>query len=301
MGTPVFAVPILERLAEHHEVAAVYCRPDAASGRGRALLPPPVKVAAQGLGIPVRQPGSLRTDEAALEIRADMPAVIVVAAYGLILPPAVLVIPSHGCVNVHASLLPRHRGAAPVQRAILEGDALTGVSIMLMEEGLDTGPYALQRTIAVDDLDADSLSDRLSSIGAEALLDVLARIEDETVVWTPQNEAIATYAAKITKDDVALEPTLSVRDATRRVRASSHQAASRILVGGIDLAPVHAMSSAESIPPGVARRVRGGLLLGMADGALLIDRMRPAGKAVLDGAAWACGSRMTADTPWRRA
>jgi methionyl-tRNA formyltransferase len=301
MGTPSFAVPILERLAEVHDVVAVYTRPDAASGRGRTLLPPPVKVVARRLGIPVRQPASLRTEQAALEIAGDEPAVIVVAAYGLILPPSVLSIPEHGCVNVHASLLPRHRGAAPVHRAILEGDPVAGVSIMLMEEGLDTGPYALQRSLDVDELDADTLTERLAQIGAEALIDVLERIENGTAVWTPQSEALATYAAKVTKDDVALEPTLSANVAARRVRASSHQAASRIVVDGVDLAVIHVIPSAENVPVGIARRVRGGLLLGLADGVLLVDRLRPAGKAEIDGAAWANGSRLSTDTTWRRA
>ncbi len=301
MGTPSFAVPTLERLAGVHEVVAVYSRPDAASGRGRALLPPPVKVAAESLGIPVRQPGSLRTQEVAEELRADAPSVIVVAAYGLILPSAVLAIPTQGCVNVHASLLPRHRGAAPVHRAILEGDTVTGVSIMQMEEGLDTGPYALQISVEIGDLDAEALTERLADLGAVALTDVLSRIETGTVVWTPQDEALATYAAKVTKEDVALQPTLSVTEAARHVRASSRQAASRIMVDGVDLAVLHAISSPEDVAPGMARRARDGLLLGLSDGALLVDQLRPAGKAAIDGTSWACGSRMTADTMWGRA
>ncbi len=138
MGTPQFAVPILERLVEEYEVVAVYTRPDAASGRGSKLLPPPVKTAAERLGVPVRQPESLKTPDAVAQIAADAPEMIVVAAYGMILPPDVLSIPMHGCINVHASLLPRHRGAAPVQHAILDGDTQTGISIMKMEEGLDT-------------------------------------------------------------------------------------------------------------------------------------------------------------------
>ena len=300
MGTPRFAVPILERLASEHEVVAVYSRPDAASGRGSKLLPPPVKVAAEQLGLPVRQPASLRTPEAAEMLRADAPTVIVVAAYGLILPPEILEIPSGGCVNVHASLLPKHRGAAPVHRAILEGDEETGVSIMQMEEGLDTGPFALRRSILVDGLDADELTERLADLGAEALIDVLRLMESGEETWTVQDDGAATYAAKVTKSDVALDPALSVTDALRRVRASTRQATSRILLDGVDIAVLHASESSESVPPGLARRSREGLLLGMSDGTVLVDRMRLAGKAATDGASWARGSRLLIDTPWSR-
>jgi len=300
MGTPRFAVPILERLATEHEVVAVYSRPDAASGRGSRLLPTAVKVAAEQLGISVRQPVSLRTPDAAEMLRSDAPTVIVVAAYGLILPPEILAIPVGGCVNVHASLLPKHRGAAPVHRAILEGDEDTGVSIMQMEEGLDTGPFALQRSIRVGDLDADALTERLADLGAEAIIDVLRLIEAGEATWTAQDDSSATYAAKVTRSDVALEPALSVTDALRRVRASTRQATSRILVDGFDIAVLHARESSDSVQSGLARRSLDGLLLGMSDGTVLVDRMRLAGKAAVDGASWARGSRLSIDTPWSR-
>jgi methionyl-tRNA formyltransferase len=301
MGTPDFAVPILERVAADHDVLAVYTRPDAASGRGSKLLPPPVKSAAERLGIPVRQPRSLRAPDVIAPLIADAPDVIVVAAYGVILPSEVLGIPAHGCVNVHASLLPRHRGAAPIQRAILEGDAETGVSIMQMEAGLDTGPFALSESLPIDDLDAAALTTALSRVGVNALAEVLRRIEAGTVVWTPQDESSATYAHKITREDVALDPSLTAAAAIRRVRASSPQARVRILAGDIDLVALHAVPGTESVRPGSARRTPEGLLLGVADGAVLIDRMRPAGKGSVDGAAWSRGSRLAEDTPWHRA
>lgn len=298
MGTPEFAVPVLERLCARHDVAAVYTRPDAASGRGKTLLPPPVKLAAERLGIPVRQPATLRDDSTVGLIEGDAPDVIVVAAYGLILPPRVLSVPRHGCVNVHASLLPRHRGAAPVQRAILAGDTVTGVSIMRMEAGLDTGPYALQRAIEIGDMDAEQLTRRLSEIGADALLAVLGEIEAGTVVWIEQDDSAATYAAKIVRSDVALDAGLETAEALRRIRASSDQARSRVIIQGVDIALMHAVPSDVSVAPGHARRSPQGLLLGVAGGTLLVDRMRVAGKSPVDGASWARGSRLDGDSAW---
>ncbi len=300
MGTPQFAVPVLERLAEEYEVVAVYTRPDAASGRGSKLLPPPVKTAAERLGLVVRQPESLKTPEVVSLVMSDTPEIIVVAAYGMILPPDILAIPVHGCVNVHASLLPRHRGAAPIQRAILEGDTETGVSIMKMEEGLDTGPFALKVSMQMKDLDVITLTTELARLGESVLIDVLRRIEAGTVVWIPQDESLATHAAKVTRDDIALDASLTVDAAIRHVRASSRQANVRVVAGDIDLVVLHASRSPEVVPPGLARRTRDGLVLGVSDGGVLIDRMRPAGKAAQDGIGWACGSRLAEDSAWQR-
>lgn len=300
MGTPEFAVAILERLADEFDVISVYTRPDAASGRGSKLLPPPVKVAAERLSLPIRQPASLKTPEAVAQLTSDAPDVIVVAAYGLILPLQVLAIPPHGCVNVHASLLPRHRGAAPVQRAILAGDTETGVSIMLMEEGLDTGPFALTAPIDIGELDVEALTAALAHLGADALIEVLRRIEAGTVDWTIQDESAATYAAKVTRNDVALDPGMTVSSAIRHIRASSRQASIRILAGDLDLVVLHAIPSPEQIAPGIARRTREGLVIGLSDGGLLLDTIRPAGKPASDGAAWSRGSRLMTDVTWER-
>lgn len=232
MGTPDFAVPSLERLAETHRVIGVYTRPDAASKRGRSLVAPPVKVAAQRLHVPVFQPLTLRDPAEIDRLRTLSPDVICVAAYGMILPSQVLEIPQHGCINVHASLLPRYRGAAPIHRAVLDGATTVGVSIMRMEEGLDTGPYALQRAIDVDDLDVPELTSRLGSIGAEALVETLADMESGSVEWTVQNDAEATYANKVTREDVELDPALTVSEAVRRVRASTRQAPAALEIDG---------------------------------------------------------------------
>lgn len=298
MGTPAFAVPSFEALAERHEVVAAVTRGDKPSGRGGSLRPSPVKEAALAAGVPVFQPSTLR-GEAADVLRGLAPDVICVAAFGMLLPPEVLAIPPHGCINVHASLLPAYRGAAPIQRAILDGERVTGISIMLMEEGLDTGPYALQRQIALANRYADEVEAELARVGAQALLDVLEALERDSVVWTPQDDTAATYAAKLTKDDVALTPDISVTHALARVRASTRRAPARACVGDRELTIARASAVQAAIAPGAVCLHEGLPALGFADGAILLDAVRPAGKGDMPGAEWARGARLTADTCWR--
>ena len=178
MGTPEFAATILDDLVQHHDVVAVYTRPDAVRGRGKRLEPSPVKVVAERHGLAVLTPRTLRDEEAQRELAAFRPDVICVAAYGAILPKAVLDIPTHGCLNVHASLLPRWRGAAPIERAILAGDEEAGVCIMRMEEGLDTGAYCVCRTAVVGRKNAAALTDELANLGSHALLTALVHVEE---------------------------------------------------------------------------------------------------------------------------
>lgn len=301
MGTPAFAVPSLHAVADAHTVLAAFTRPDASSGRGSRLVPPPVKSRALELGIPVLQPSSLREPGVVERMRGLAPDVICVAAYGMLLPPEVLEIPRFGCVNVHASLLPRYRGAAPIERAILNGDEVTGVSVMRMEEALDTGPYARQVVVPVDDLDSAGLSEQLARAGAEALLDVLSGLESGSVEWTPQDEMSATYAPKIVREDVSLDPSLTTVSALRRIRASSERVTARVAVDGAEMVLLGASRSDVPLPAGAATFTKAGLLLGFADGSLLIDRMRPAGKGAMTGSAWVCGYRGDADATWRSA
>lgn len=299
MGTPRFAVPSLNALADAHEVVGVFTRADAPSGRGSRLVPPPVKVRAVERGIPVFQPATLRDHTVVAGIRDLAPDVICVAAYGMLLPPDVLALPPFGCVNVHASLLPRYRGAAPVERAILAGDAITGVSIMRMEEGLDTGPYALQIEVPIDDQDAAHLTDVLSEVGANALLDVVDRLSESGAVnWTEQNDADATYAPKIARADVAIDPSLTTEDALRRIRASTPRATVRIALDGREMVVLSAVRSDVVVAQGEARCARSGVTLGFADGALEIDRLRPAGRGAMSGAAWVCGLQDTPGSHW---
>ena len=218
MGTPEFAVPTLEALiAAGHEVAAVYSQPPRPAGRGKALRPSPVQQRAEAAGIEVRTPLSLRTQEEQKEFAALGLDAAVVAAYGLILPEPVLSAPRRGCLNVHGSLLPRWRGAAPVQRAILAGDAITGVTIMGMERGLDTGPMFAMRETAVDRKTAGELTDEIARMGAALIVEVLARLDEIEPV--PQPEEGVTYASKIGKHEARLDFGQAAEAAERQVRA----------------------------------------------------------------------------------
>ncbi len=220
-GTPEFAVPPLEvLLSSAHELAAVYTQPDRPAGRGRSLRASPVKETAQRAGVQVRQPLTLKDEQAVRELAALAPDLMVVVAYGLLLPQAVLDIPARGCVNVHASLLPRWRGAAPIQRAILAGDAETGVTLMQMERGLDTGPMLARASCAIDAEDtAASLHDRLAALGAELLAQNLEAILGGELPARPQDDAQACYAAKIDKSEAELDWRQPALQLDRQVRA----------------------------------------------------------------------------------
>ncbi len=220
MGTPDFAVPALRRLAREHEILCVYCQPPRPAGRGRHARPGPVQAAAEAMGIAVRHPSSLRDPAAQAEFAALEADLAVVAAYGLILPQAVLDAPARGCLNIHASLLPRWRGAAPIQRAIMAGDPETGISIMRMEAGLDTGPVLLREptTIGTEETAAE-LHDRLAALGGEAVARALARLDE--LVAQPQDEAGATYAAKIDKAEARLDFARPAFEVDRTIRALS--------------------------------------------------------------------------------
>ena len=221
MGTPEFAVLPLEHLVRNgYQVVAVYTRSDKPSGRGRCLVPTPVKVAAAAFDLPVSQPASLKKPEVVDGLAGLKPDVIVVAAFGQILPRAVLDLPGLGCINIHPSLLPRHRGASPVPAAILAGDEFTGVSIMLMDEGLDTGPVLARAQLPISDGDnTASLAAKLSLMSAHLLQDVLLARERGQLSPRPQNEAGATYSGTITKREGQIDWSLPAVAIWRRVRA----------------------------------------------------------------------------------
>ncbi|MCW8907213.1 MAG: methionyl-tRNA formyltransferase [Sedimenticola sp.] len=220
-GTPDFSVPPLRALIDSpHQLVAVYTQPDRPAGRGRKLTPSPVKALALEHGITVRQPKNFRQEEdlAALEaLRADL---MVVVAYGLILPRRVLDAPRLGCINIHASLLPRWRGAAPIQRAVLAGDRETGITIMQMEAGLDTGPMLLKRSTPIGENETGgSLHDRLSGMGAEALMAALPGIIDGSLAAQPQDDALANYASKLEKAEAQIDWRQDAKALDRQVRA----------------------------------------------------------------------------------
>jgi methionyl-tRNA formyltransferase len=218
MGTPAFTVPVLDALiAAGHDVAAVYSQPPRRAGRGKSLTPSPVQTRAEALAIPVRTPTSLRDPGAQAEFAGLAADVAVVAAYGLILPQPVLDAPRHGCLNVHASLLPRWRGAAPIQRAILAGDTETGVGIMQMEAGLDTGPVRLEGRTPINGKTAGQLSEELATMGARLMVEVLSDLDRYPPV--PQGEEGVTLAPKIDKAETRLDFTRTAAQVERQVRA----------------------------------------------------------------------------------
>ncbi len=299
MGTPDFAATILDDLAEQYDVVAAYTRPDAVRGRGKKLVPSPVKEVALRRGIEVQQPTTFKDPDVIATLEAYKPDFIVVAAYGMILPSDVLECPTYHCLNVHASLLPRWRGAAPIEHAIIAGDEETGVCIMSMEEGLDTGPYCVCRTLPIEEKTSTELSDELANLGSQALLTAIMRLVHGVERWVVQKETDATYAHKISKGELDLDPDLDVQMLSRRVRASSAAHPSKCTVLGrgttiIDAVPAShdeaALAAAEGLLPGQVRYKAKRLLLGCADGALEIFRLKPDGKKEMDAQAFAAGA-----------
>lgn len=219
MGTPDFAVPTLEAIAGRHEVAAVYTRAPAQSGRGLRSRPSPVQAAAERLGLQVETPSGLRDDAAPEYLAGYRPDVVVVVAYGLLLPQSILDVPVQGCLNLHASLLPRWRGAAPIHRAVMSGDDETGICVMRMEAGLDTGPVALAQHIPITPTDTTGeLHDRLAASGANLMVAALDRLAVGQLIFVPQAEAGLTYARKITNDEARIDwtrPADAVHDQIR--------------------------------------------------------------------------------------
>ena len=221
MGTPEFAVPSLEHLIlNQYQVVAVYTQPDRPAGRGRSMVPSPVKKAALTRALPVLQPVSLKDKDAVAQLAGFSPDVIVVAAYGQILPQSVLDIPEYGCINIHPSLLPKYRGASPVAAAILSGDDFTGVSIMLLDRGLDTGPVFIRAAVPVSPQDTTgSLTVKLSLVAARLLQEVMVRWPRGEIAPQPQNASEATCCGQFTKEEGEIDWELPTVDIWRRVRA----------------------------------------------------------------------------------
>lgn len=220
-GTPHFSVPALNALLHSsHKVIAIYTQPDRPAGRGQKLIQSPVKQLALAHHIPVYQPTTLRDPEAQNTLKNLTPDLMIVAAYGLILPKTVLAIPQLGCINIHASLLPRWRGAAPIQHAILNGDTITGITLMQMEAGLDTGPelYRVACDIGLHET-AGELQEKLATLGAQALNDTLSAIAAKTLIPIPQDEKLATYAHKIEKKEALIDWTQAAHEIDRKIRA----------------------------------------------------------------------------------
>ncbi len=249
MGSPDFSVPTLDALvAAGHEIVAVYTQPARPAGRGKALHPTAVEQRARELGLEVNSPNSLRSAEAQAEFAAHRSDVAVVAAYGLILPQPILDAPMRGCLNVHASLLPRWRGAAPVQRAIMAGDRETGITIMQMEAGLDTGPIRFLAKLPVGGNNAAQLTEELSLLGAEMMVDVLADMESYPPIEQP--DAGVTYAAKITKDEARIDWSRPAQDLQRHIQGLAPFPGAWFAVDGGRIKILEAETSEEYGDPG---------------------------------------------------
>jgi methionyl-tRNA formyltransferase len=296
MGSPDFAVPTLRALAAHYEVAGVITQPDRESGRGHALKSPPIKMLADELGLNVIQPEKLRAPEAMNQLRLWNPDLIVVAAFGQILKLDVLALPPHGCVNVHASLLPRWRGAAPVQAAILAGDSQTGVIIMKMDQGVDTGMIIHQRAIKIEDDDsAGSLSEKLSHLGADLLIETLPRYLSGELKPQSQDENRATYAPMLKKEHGLLDFTKPVEELVRGVRAFNPWPGAYFEWNGGMLKIHRAHAEAGNASEGQRLVYRGQPAVGARDGLLILDEVQPAGKKSMSGKAFLLGARNWAD------
>jgi methionyl-tRNA formyltransferase len=292
-GTPDFAVPCLAALLDAgHEVIGVYTQPDRPAGRGRKLQMSPVKALALDRGLAVYQPESLKRDPEAVEqLRALGADLMVVVAYGLLLPVPVLEAPRLGCVNVHASLLPRWRGAAPIQRAILAGDAETGVCIMRMEAGLDTGPVYHRVATPIDPRETGgTLHDRLSELGARALVESLPGIAGGSREPEAQDDALATYAHKLSKDEATIDWSAPAIAIERQVRAFDPWPVAQTMLEGATLRIWSAEAESEgdvegsAVPGTVVGADRAGIRVATGSGALRITRLQPAGRKPMSAA-----------------
>jgi methionyl-tRNA formyltransferase len=298
MGSPAFAVPSLERLlADGHRVSLVVTQPDRPAGRGQALRPPPVKAAALRHTLPLVQPERLDDPAVLARLHDADPEIVVVVAFGQYLPRPIRELPPLGCVNVHASLLPKLRGAAPIARALLEGEAETGVTIMRVEGRMDAGPMLLQRRCPIrPDDDAGSLHDRLAPLGAEALAEALHLLAAGRAVWSPQDDSQATAAPKLTDADCRLDLAAPPGHLVNQVRGLSPAPGAYLALDGGQRLKVLRASAREGsgLPGHILALEEEALVLAAAEGALALLSVQPEGKRRMSGAEFARGRRLRA-------
>jgi methionyl-tRNA formyltransferase len=292
MGSPVFAVPALRFLAEYYSVVGVVTQPDRPAGRGRELAAPPVKLAASQLGLPLLQPETSRDPDVLAQLTAWRPDVILVAAFGMILRSNVLDLAPFGCLNIHASLLPRWRGAAPIQACLLAGDIESGVTIMKLDAGVDTGPLLSQRTIRLnEDETAGSLLPKLAELGTELLRDTLPGYLSGQTLPQPQDEILASYAPMLKKEDGWLDPTQSAENLARRVRAFNPWPGTYLLLNEQPFKVHAAHPEAGNFQPGQRITFKGKPAISTSTGLLVLDEVQPPGKRAMPGSAFLAGAR----------
>ncbi|CAM3948651.1 methionyl-tRNA formyltransferase [Paenibacillus alkaliterrae] len=305
MGTPEFAVPALKLLLEqNYNVVAVVTQPDRPKGRKKTLTPPPVKEAALSFGLPVLQPERMRSTEAVAAVAELKPDLIVTAAYGQILPKAVLELPRLGCINVHGSLLPKYRGGAPIQRSIINGESTTGVTIMYMAEGLDTGDMISVVQLPITDEDTSgTMFEKLSIAGAELLGKTLPSIIAGEAKAEPQQDELASYAPNLTREDERIDWNKSARHLFNQVRGLSPMAGAFTFLYG-EVFKIWACAvvrdgaeSASAAAPGtVIAADNNGIIVQTGDGMLALKEIQPAGKRTMSAADWLKGARLEAGT-----
>ena len=295
MGTPEFAVPTLQALIDHHEVLAVVTQPDKQRGRGKKMQFPPVKEKAVEYDIPVYQPQRARDEEFIEELKNLNPDVIVVVAYGQILPESILNIPKYGCINVHGSLLPKYRGAAPIQWAVIDGEKESGVTTMMMDVGLDTGDMLEQKAIPLDEKETGgSLFDKLSALGGSMILSTLKGLEDGTITRTPQGESETSYAKMLTKEMGHIDWTKDAASIERLVRglnpwpsAYTSYAGKTMKIWAADVADLPGERT-----PGKIHVTKNQLFVETGDGVLDVKELQLEGKKRMDTASFLRGFQM---------
>lgn len=308
MGTPEFAAVALDAIVKEHEVVAVITQPDKPQGRNRKLVPTPVKVKAQAYDIPVYQPVKIREEESVQMIRDYNPDVIVVAAYGQILPESILNIPKYGCINIHASLLPKYRGAAPIERAIIDGEVMTGVTTMYMEKGLDTGDMIEKAEVPITGEDTGAtLHDKLAEVGAALILTTLAKLEAGTVTRTKQDDAQSCYAAMLTKELGRMDFTRPAVELERLIRGLNPWPCAYTTIDGKNVKLYKAevinldaqmrqtlQEKSEQIlafaPGEIVEVTKKYFVIACGEGALRVRNLQPEGKKAMDTSAYLNGN-----------
>lgn len=294
MGSPEISVPALKALAEHYDVVGVVTQPDRAAGRGKKLVMPAVKEAALALNIPVIQPERMKVPGTFEQLETWAPDLIVVMAFGQILRRNVLELPRLGCLNAHASLLPRWRGASPIQAAILNGDTVSGVTIMQMDPGIDTGPMLKSRELAIAPDDTTiTLSEKMAELAADLLLETIPAYAEGTLLPQPQPEEGACYTGMISKEDGILDFTLPAQNLEWKIRAYNPWPFASFEMNGdfFKVYRAHVMENPEKLAPGTRTTVKGVPAIAAADGLLVLDELQAPGKKAMPGKAFLSGYR----------